>query len=60
MFLTYHMVRWEELEQHDSEQKCALCGKPLKRTEVVTDGKGLDYEGYVCHSDRQVTWVKVA
>jgi len=54
------MVRWEELEQHDSEQKCALCGKPLKRTEVVTDGKGLDYEGYVCHSDRQVTWVKVA
>ncbi len=60
MLLTYYMVRWEEMEQHDSEQKCTLCGKTLMRTEIITDKRGSNYEGYVCHSDRQVTWVRVA
>lgn len=58
MYLTYHMVRWEEVEQAESEQRCQTCGAPLKRTEEVVDGGGNRYEGYVCHRDRQVTWVK--
>jgi hypothetical protein len=58
IYLTYHMVKWQEVEQHDSEQRCQICGNPLKRTEEVIDQKGLRYEGYVCHSDKQVTWVR--
>ena len=53
------MVKWDEIQQEESNQKCTECGLPLKRTEKVTDGKGLSYEGYVCHRDRSVTWVKI-
>jgi len=59
MFLTYFMVKWDEVTQSRSDQKCTLCGQPLMRTEVVTDEKGANYEGYVCHEDRQVTWVRI-
>ncbi len=58
MFLTYFMMKWEEVVQHESGQKCTLCGKPLMQTEVVTDEKGIDYDGFVCHADKQVTWVR--
>lgn len=60
MWLTYHMVDWKKVRQEEAEQKCTLCGRPLMRTEKVTDGRGPAYEGYVCHADRQVTWVKSA
>ena len=59
MFLTYHMVRWQEVEQVETDQRCQTCGAPLKKTEEVVDGKGNRYEGYVCHQDKQVTWVRV-
>ena len=58
-FLTYFMVKWQVVEQHVWEQKCQICGRPLSRTEEVVDGKGNKYEGFVCHPDRQVTWVRV-
>jgi len=60
MFLTYFMMKWDELEQRESSQKCTLCGRPMRVTELVTDEKGVNYEGYVCHPDKQVTWVRVA
>jgi len=60
MFLTYFMVRWGEVKQTPSEQKCTECGNPLNRTEVVEDEKGLKYEGFVCHADKRVTWLKVS
>jgi len=60
MFLTYYMLKWSEVEQHESDQKCTECGRPLKRTEPVTDKKGQRYEGYVCHADKRVTWMKVS
>lgn len=60
MFLTYFMVNWNQTEQKESEQLCTDCGQPLKRTEPFTGKKGLSYEGYVCHTDKRVTWVKVA
>jgi hypothetical protein len=59
MFLTYYMVKWQDVAQQESEQKCQVCGRPLNRTEEVIDKKGLRYEGYVCHLDKQVTWVRV-
>ncbi len=59
MFLTYFMLKWDEVRQSDCDQKCTDCGGPLKRTEPVEDKKGQRYEGYVCHSDKRVTWVKV-
>lgn len=59
MFLTYHMMKWDGIEQRGSEQKCTVCGGVLMRTELVTDEKGTNYEGFVCHRDKQVTWVKV-
>ena len=59
MWLTYYMVSWEEVQQHESDQACQTCGRPLNRTEEVVDGKGNRYEGFVCHADKQVTWIKV-
>jgi hypothetical protein len=58
LYLTYFMVRWEEVEQAESDQKCTDCGHPLMKTEVVTSDKGGSFEGYVCHSDKRVTWVR--
>jgi hypothetical protein len=60
MWLTYHMVKWADVKQSDSDQKCTDCGGPLKKTEPFIDSKGVGYEGYVCHADKRVTWLKVA
>lgn len=59
MWLTYHMVKWEEIAETESDQRCTVCGKPLNKTEAVTDKEGRAFEGYVCHQDKSVTWVKV-
>jgi len=53
------MLKWEEVAQKRSDQNCTLCGRPLMRTEVFTDEKDVGYEGYVCHVDKQVTWIRV-
>ena len=58
MFLTYFMLKWDEVKQQESDQKCTLCGRLLMVTEVVTDEKGVDYRGFVCHADKQVTWLR--
>lgn len=59
MWLTYFMVKWDGVAQYDSDQRCTDCAAAMKRTEPFIDAKGAAYEGYVCHSDRRVTWVKV-
>lgn len=58
MWLTYFMVQWEGVRQSESDQKCTMCGRQMKRTEPFTFGDGPGYEGYVCHQDKSVTWVK--
>jgi hypothetical protein len=58
MFLTYFMVKWSEVKESDTDQKCTECGRTLKKTEIFTDKSGVDYEGYVCHSDRHITWLR--
>ena len=54
------MMKWNEVEQEESDERCTVCGRPLMKTEVVVDDKGRKYEGFVCHSDKQVTWVKLS
>jgi len=53
------MMQWDEVKQETSDQKCTLCGKAMMKTEAIIDEKGRKYEGFVCHFDKQVTWVKV-
>jgi hypothetical protein len=59
MWLTYFMVRWDDVKQFECDQKCTDCGSPMKLTEPFTDGRGVNYEGYVCHRDKRVTWLRV-
>lgn len=58
MFLTYHMLDWGKLTQSPSDQKCAECGGMMTVTVPVEDPKGVTYEGYVCHKDKRVLWLK--
>jgi len=58
MWLTYYMVKWDDVRQYDSDQRCTECGGPMKKTERFTYGSGLSYEGYVCHADKRVTWLR--
>jgi hypothetical protein len=58
MFLTYFMLDWAKIKQSPSDQRCTLCGKAMAKTEEVEDSKGVRYEGYVCHPDKQVLWVR--
>ena len=58
LYLTYFMVKWDGVSQIQSDQNCTICGKPLLQTEAMIDEKGVAYEGFVCHSDKQVTWVR--
>ncbi len=60
MFLTYYMMKWDDVKQKKSDQKCAICGGLMMQTEVVTDEKGIEYEGFVCHADKQVTWLRLS
>jgi len=54
------MMKWDEVKQERSDQKCTICGMSMMKTEAITDEKGRKYEGYVCHADKQVTWVKAS
>ena len=58
MWLTYYMVKWNEVKQAESDQRCTSCGRPLTKTEPFVDEKGLSYDGYVCHPEKSVTWVR--
>ena len=59
MWLTYFMVKWDEVHQEPTDQKCTECGRPLEKTEIVEDDRGQRFEGYVCHSDKRVTWLRL-
>jgi len=58
MWLTYFMMQWDDVKQQASDQRCTICVKPMMKTEMVTDEKGANYEGFVCHDDKQVTWLR--
>lgn len=58
MYMTYFMIDWTKERQTPSDQKCAQCGKPMNMTEQAVDSEGRVYDGYVCHPDKRLIWVK--
>ncbi len=56
IFLTYHMVNWDEVSQSPSSIRCVACGGPMMAVEAVKDKKGAVYEGLVCHRCRTLLW----
>ena len=58
IYWTYYMVDWSKVRQEDSDQRCAECGKAMKKVEAAEDAKGMMYDGYVCHDDKRLIWVK--
>jgi hypothetical protein len=58
IYLTYFMVDWKTAKQEPSGIKCAECGQPMNRVEPAIDSTGKSYDGFVCHGDKRVIWVK--
>ena len=58
IYWTYFMVDWEKVGQVPSDQKCAQCGKIMLKVEPAVDPKGASYDGYVCHDDKRLVWVR--
>lgn len=55
---TYFMMDWEKVKQEPSDVRCADCGQPMNKAEPAIDSKGQRFDGYVCHNDKRVIWVK--
>jgi len=55
---TYYMMDWKKVQQWPSDVKCADCGKAMNQVEPAEDPAGRSYDGYVCHSDKRLLWVK--
>jgi hypothetical protein len=60
IYFTYFMVKWDDVKQERSDVSCTNCGRPMNRAEPAVDSKGQKYDCYVCHTDKQVVWVKTA
>ncbi len=58
IFQTYYMVDWNHVKQEASDVKCAECGSGMNRVEPAVDSKGQKYDGYVCHTDKRLLWVR--
>jgi hypothetical protein len=58
IFWTYFMIDWHKVKQEPSDMKCTECGQSMNRVEPAIDSKGQKYDGYVCHRDKRVVWVK--
>ncbi|MBI3859358.1 MAG: hypothetical protein HY296_03850 [Thaumarchaeota archaeon] len=58
IYWTYYMIDWKKVVQEPSDRRCQQCGKPMQKVEAVTDAKGASYDGYVCHGDKVLVWVR--
>ena len=58
IFWTYFMFDWNQVRQGASEQKCISCGRPMNSVETITDSKGLQYGGVVCHNCKSLIWFR--
>lgn len=56
MYMTYFMLKWDQVAQTPSDRKCLGCGGLMNRVEDVTDDKGVRYYGLVCHACKTVIW----
>ncbi len=60
IYWTYFMINWDKVKQSPSDQKCSECGSTMNKTEQAVDSKGQRYDGYVCHTDKRLIWVKAS
>ena len=60
IFWTYYMINWDKVKQTPSDQKCSECGDKMNKAEQAVDSKGRAYDGYVCHRDKRLVWVRAA
>ena len=58
IYWTYFMIDWSKVQQEPSDQRCAECGELMMKAEPAVDAKGQRFDGYVCHKDKRVVWVK--
>ena len=55
---TYFMVDWKKASQKPSDVKCSDCGALMNLVEPAVDSAGRVYDGYVCHPDKRLVWVR--
>lgn len=55
---TYYMIDWKSARQSDSKSVCVACGGKMTRLDPLTANKGAAYDGLVCHTCKQVYWLK--
>lgn len=58
IYWTYFMIDWEKAKQEASDKLCQECGQMMNRVEPMSDQKGSTYDGYVCHKNKLLIWVK--
>ena len=58
IFWTYYMIDWSRVQQSPSDVKCAECGRPMNLSEPAVDPRGQVFDGYVCHADKKLVWVR--
>ncbi len=58
IYWTYYMIKWDKVKQEPSDVRCTECGEPMNKAEPAVDAKGNSYDGYVCHKDKRLVWVK--
>ena len=58
IYWTYFMIDWTQAKQEPSDRACQECGQQMNRVETITDAKGSRYDGYVCHQNKILIWVK--
>jgi len=58
IYWTYFMIDWGKAKQYPTDRKCQECGAEMQRVEPITDAKGTAYDGYVCHNNKVLIWVR--
>ena len=58
IYWTYYMVDWSKVKEEPSDIPCTECGAMMAKAEPAVDSRGLRYDGYVCHKDKKLIWVR--
>jgi len=51
-------MNWDKVKQVSSDQECSQCGRTMNLVEQPLNYRGQKYDGYVCHTDKRLIWVK--
>lgn len=57
-YLTYYVMDWKKTEQTQSEDYCSVCGGCMLKVKSIRSGKGVYYEGRVCHTCKTLFWIR--